>query len=83
VVFYEPNVPHAEVQGAKAADSLEDALKGAQAAILLVDHRPFRGLDPAQVAEWMDGDLIFDTRGIWAQDVWRQASLDLQNLGVG
>ena len=41
--------------------SLDDALADADIVVLLTDHREFRDLDRARLAE----KLLFDTRGIW------------------
>jgi len=80
---YEPNAPAASVEGAQAAASLEQALTDAEAFVLLVDHRPFRSLQPADAARWMTGRHVFDARGILPRDAWRQAGFSVYVLGAG
>jgi UDP-N-acetyl-D-mannosaminuronic acid dehydrogenase len=60
--------PHVRALPAKLQDlpgvelvSLDEALAKADVAALLVDHRPFRGIDPARLA----GRNLVDTRGLW------------------
>jgi UDP-N-acetyl-D-mannosaminuronic acid dehydrogenase len=80
---YEPFAPEATVSGATAAPSLEAALEGAEAVVLLVDHRQFRDLDPARVASEMPGKVAVDTRGAWDREAWERAGFRLRVLGVG
>ena len=80
---YEPNALSASVPGAQAADSLEQALTGAEALVLLVDHRPFRALEPATAARLMSGRAVFDARGALPRAEWRSAGFDPPVLGAG
>ncbi len=80
---YEPYALAATVEGAQAAASLEAALSQAEAVVLLVDHQPFRALDPATVAALMPGRVAVDTRGIWDRAAWQAAGFRLHVLGVG
>lgn len=41
--------------------ALEDALNSAGLIVLLVDHAPFRAINPADLAD----KRLYDTRGIW------------------
>ncbi len=45
--------------------SLEEAVKGADCLVLLVDHKEFREINPDELVKKMRGDHILDTRGIW------------------
>ena len=83
VGFYEPHGPQAAVDGAEGFSSLEAALMGAEAVILLVDHAAFRSLDPSKVAAAMPGRIAVDLRGAWDRPAWRLAGFDLHVLGVG
>jgi UDP-N-acetyl-D-mannosaminuronic acid dehydrogenase len=80
---FEPNMPTATVADAHAAPSLEAALQGADAMILLVDHRGLAGLDPAWAAQRMRGRVAFDTRGVLPRAAWEQAGFKLHVLGAG
>jgi UDP-N-acetyl-D-mannosaminuronic acid dehydrogenase len=83
VTIYEPYVTGVQIEGANAADSLEAALDGAEALILLVDHQEFKGLDPVEVSSLMPGKFAFDARGVWEPDLWESAGFDFRRLGVG
>ena len=83
VQTYEPFALEQSAPDCQPAPSLKDALKDAEAIVLLVDHRQFRELDPDEIARLMPGRLAFDTRGVWDQDAWRQAGFQLRILGAG
>ena len=80
---YEPFASEQSAPDCQPAPSLKDALKDAEAIVLLVDHRQFRELDPDEIARLMPGRLAFDTRGIWDQEAWKQAGFQLRILGAG
>jgi len=80
---FEPHAPTATVAGAQAAPSLETALDGADALILLVDHRGLAGLEPAWAAGRMRGRLAFDARGVLPRADWERAGFTLHVLGAG
>ena len=83
VSTFEPYALEAAVPGCTAAPSLESALNGADAVILLVDHRSFVELDPARVAAGMPGRVAVDTRGCWDRERWEGAGFRVHVLGVG
>jgi len=83
VAFFEPYAPGAIVAGAEGFASLEQALAGAAAVVLLVDHAAFRALDPAIIAQAMPGRVAVDLRGVWDRQAWRSAGFQLHVLGVG
>jgi len=80
---YEPYAPERTASGARAAGSLQEALTGAQAVVLLVDHKAFRELEPAQAAAAMPGRVAVDLRGVWQPEAWETAGFSLHTLGVG
>jgi UDP-N-acetyl-D-mannosaminuronic acid dehydrogenase len=80
---YEPIAEGASVPGAVASQSVEEALSGAQAVVLLVDHQSLKSLSPQAAADLMPGRLAFDLRGVWPRKKWRQAGFQLKVLGVG
>ena len=83
VAFFEPHAPSAVVEGANGYPSLEAALEGAVAVVLLVDHAAFRSLNPADIAAAMPGRIAVDMRGVWDRQAWRAAGFELHVLGVG
>jgi UDP-N-acetyl-D-mannosaminuronic acid dehydrogenase len=60
---------------------LDDALRGAEAAVLLVDHAAYRALDPATVARLLARPQVLDTRGVLDAPTWRAAGHTLVVLG--
>jgi UDP-N-acetyl-D-mannosaminuronic acid dehydrogenase len=80
---FEPYLPETIVPGAQPAATLEQALRGADLVVLLVDHEALRSLDPANVAQFMRARLAFDARGAWERDAWEKAGFELRALGVG
>ena len=83
VSTFEPFAPAASVPGCTPAGSLESALSGAEAVVLLVDHRAFVDLDPAKAAQVMPGRVAVDTRGRWDRRRWTAAGFSLHVLGAG
>jgi UDP-N-acetyl-D-mannosaminuronic acid dehydrogenase len=83
VLTYEPNAPTVTAAGAQAAESLEAALEGADALILLVDHRELAQLPPAQAASRMRGRIVYDSRGVLPRALWEKAGFTVYVLGVG
>ncbi len=80
---FEPNAADGGVPGAQSAASLEAALAGAEAVVLLVQHSTFRAVDPGWVAQNMPGRIAVDLCGAWDPAGWTQAGFDLYRLGVG
>jgi len=83
VATHDPAAPTASVDGARAAHSTKDCVKGAEAIVLLVDHHEFLNLKPGEVASWLTGRTAVDTRGVWDRESWRAAGWELHILGVG
>lgn len=80
---YEPFALEESAPNCQPAPSLEAALEGADAVVLLVDHRQFFDLSPGEIAQLMPGRFVFDTRGIWDPEAWERAGFQLRALGVG
>jgi UDP-N-acetyl-D-mannosaminuronate dehydrogenase len=80
---FEPHAPSTEVPGTQPAASLEAALDGADALILLVDHRRFADLDPAWAARKMRGRVVYDTRSVLSRAAWERAGFEVHVLGAG
>jgi UDP-N-acetyl-D-mannosaminuronic acid dehydrogenase len=83
VRVYDPQLPAGAVDGLENEGSFEDAMDGAAAVILLVDHKLFRQLSPEAIGRLMPGRVAFDTRGAWAPQPWQQAGFQLVVLGGG
>ncbi len=80
---YEPFKAGAGIAGLTTCASLEEALEGAEAILLLVRHTPFLGLDPAWVRERSEARLVVDTVNGWDASRWRAAGFRVVRLGVG
>jgi UDP-N-acetyl-D-glucosamine dehydrogenase len=75
------------LQEIRLQESLPAALKGAEAVIFAVPHRPYLDLDPAQVVEWAGGPLaVIDCFGILSDRQIRQyfeLGCEVKALGRG
>jgi len=80
---FEPYAQAASVDGAAAEQSLEATLQGAEAIVLLVNHREFVELDPQEAARLIEGRVAVDLRGAWEAESWRAAGFEIHTLGVG
>jgi UDP-N-acetyl-D-mannosaminuronic acid dehydrogenase len=79
---WEPFSPNAEIRGITLAGTLDEALSGAEAILLLVGHTEFRGLDPAGIAARMPGRIAIDSVNGWDADAWRRAGFAFHRLGA-
>src|SRR5215472_8571719 len=61
--------------------TLESALDGADALVLVVDHDAFRTIDPSVVARSMRGRIVIDARNQFDAARWERAGFDLHTLG--
>ena len=81
--------PIAEVQaralisGLRFADSAMDALRDADAAVLVTEWSEFLELDWRQVADAMSGTLVIDGRNALDADMVRAAGLTYEGIGRG
>ncbi|GEN26272.1 UDP-N-acetyl-D-mannosamine dehydrogenase [Halomonas cupida] len=63
-LIVEPNIealPAGKLEGCTLVTA-DDALESADVVVLLVDHKPFKSIDPQQ----LEGCYLIDSRGIWA-----------------
>ena len=73
--------PHARTASIELQE-LEEALDGADCAVILVDHSQFRELDPARVAPLMRTLQLLDTKRTVAAEAWREAGFTVRLLGA-
>ena len=83
VKCYEPFKPDADLPGLSLAPSLESALEGCDALLLLVSHTQFRQLDPVRVAQLTQARIAIDTVHAWSYPSWHTAGFELYYLGTG
>jgi UDP-N-acetyl-D-mannosaminuronic acid dehydrogenase len=78
---FEPFKPEG-LPGIACLPTLESALEGADAVILLVRHTEFVQLNPAHMLELTPARIVIDTVGGWGE-AWDQAGFKVVRLGVG
>jgi len=54
------------------ADSIEEAVRDADALVLLTEWNQYRGLDIARVRELMRGRVFIDLRNVYERDLWER-----------
>lgn len=79
VALHDPLVAHAPWPLAP----LEEALRGADAVVLLTPHNAFREIDPLRAAELMRHRRLYDTRAFLDHAAWRAAGFEVKVLGAG
>ena len=83
VLCFEPFKPHANLPGLTLAPTLETALSGTEALLLLVGHTQFREMNPVQIAAKTPARLAIDTVNGWPPQAWKEAGFTLLRLGDG
>jgi UDP-N-acetyl-D-mannosaminuronic acid dehydrogenase len=81
VKAWEPFKPDADMPGINMASSLEDAIKDADALILLVNHTEFRNFDLAELPKRTKARIAIDTVNGWKAEAWKNAGFTLIRLG--
>jgi UDP-N-acetyl-D-mannosaminuronic acid dehydrogenase len=62
--------------------SLEDAVRDADAIVLVTDHEVFRYIDPHAIADLLRRKNLVDTRDLLDRDAWRAAGFTVRTLGA-
>jgi UDP-N-acetyl-D-mannosaminuronic acid dehydrogenase len=83
VAAHEPFKPDPQLAGIPSLATLEEALQGADLALLLVAHTPLKTLQPERAAALMRGRVAVDTVNGWSPQAWQAAGFHLYRLGVG
>ncbi len=81
VKAWEPFKPDANLPGIDMADSFEDAIKDADALLLLVNHTEFRQFNPLEIAGKTKARILVDTVNGWNDEAWKNAGFTLFRLG--
>ena len=82
VKAWEPFKPDANLPGIDMASSLEDAIKDADAIILLVKHTEFINFKPEEIVKKTKARVAIDTVNGWNDEAWKNAGFELFRLGV-
>lgn len=80
---WEPFKPDANLPGISISPSFEDAIRDADALLLLVKHSEFASLIPAQVAQKTKARIAVDAVNGWKKAEWQAAGFTLVRLGAG
>jgi UDP-N-acetyl-D-mannosaminuronic acid dehydrogenase len=78
VNLYDPLVTRFDYE---LSPTLEDCVRGADALVLVTDHRAFLDIDPEQIAPLMRHRTIVDTRGVLPPQRWIDAGFEVRTLG--
>jgi len=81
VKAWEPYKPDAALEGITMSPTFDDAIKDADALLLLVSHTEFRGLDPVIVAGKTKARILVDAVNGCKDKVWANAGFTLFRLG--
>ena len=73
--------PVAERYRGELAASLEDAIRGADALVLMVGHDAFAELDPTVIAPLLRRKVLIDTRAFLPAQRWAAAGFEVYTLG--
>lgn len=82
VKAWEPFKPDAKMNGIQMATDLYDAIRDADAILLLVKHSEFAKLKPQQLVSQTKARIAMDTVNAWNVDEWQKAGFQLFRLGV-
>ena len=69
--------------GMDMARNLDEALKDADAILLLVRHTEFVSLSPLKVREMTRAKIVVDTVNAWNSSEWQKSDFSVSRLGVG
>jgi UDP-N-acetyl-D-mannosaminuronic acid dehydrogenase len=83
VLAYEPNRPDAEVRGLTLAPNLASAIQDADLLLLLVNHAPFKKVDPVEVGQLTPARVVVDAVCGWDRDAWQALGFRYHRLGDG
>ena len=82
VKAWEPFKPDARLKGINMAPNLEEAIKDADAILLLVKHTEFIELKPGDIATKTSARIAVDTVNAWDVNDWKNAGFKLIRLGT-
>lgn len=83
IKIYDPYFKSTSVFNIQTEDSLEDAISGIDAVILVTSHDEFRDIDPAFLGSKSKSLVVVDTRGIIDIHAARKAGLIIRGIGRG
>ena len=81
LTIYEPYRPEFTLEGAKTANSIEDAIYEADVLLLLVGHDQLKKLDPNIIKSKTKAKIIFDTVNVLTKSDWEENGFIIYRLG--
>lgn len=81
VKVWEPFKPDANLPDIQMASSFEDAIKDADAIMLLVKHTEFSQLNPEEIAKKTKARIAIDAVNGWNSEAWKESGFQLFHLG--
>jgi UDP-N-acetyl-D-mannosaminuronic acid dehydrogenase len=78
---WEPFKPDANLPGINMSPTLDDAIKEADALVLLVRHTEFTRFDPTTIAKKTKARILIDTVSGWERKAWQSAGFTFFRLG--
>ncbi|MCK6540319.1 MAG: nucleotide sugar dehydrogenase [Anaerolineales bacterium] len=81
VKAWEPFKPEASLKGVKMSPSLEEAVKDADAILLLVKHAQFIEIRPGDLASKTSARIAVDCVNAWKAEEWQKAGFQFHRLG--
>lgn len=81
VAAWEPFKPDASLPGISMSPTLEDAIKDADAILLLVKHTEFTKLIPAELMQLTSARIAIDAVNGWDALQWQKAGFQIVRLG--
>jgi len=79
---WEPFKTDADLPDITLAESLDAAIGGAEAILLLVAHTEFASLNPLDVAGRTSARVVIDAVNAWTAESWRKAGFTFVRLGA-
>jgi len=81
VKAYEPFKKDAQVEGILSVPNLEEAIRGADAVVLLAAHQVFKEINPGQLKPLLRKAVLVDTVGASNSTQWQAAGFQVYRLG--
>jgi UDP-N-acetyl-D-mannosaminuronic acid dehydrogenase len=81
VKAWEPFKPDAKLPGINMSPTLDEAIKEADALVLLVKHTEFTRFDPTTIAKKTKARILIDTVSGWERKAWQSAGFTFFRLG--
>jgi UDP-N-acetyl-D-mannosaminuronic acid dehydrogenase len=79
---FDPMAQEVSIKG-RRADSVEEAVRGADCVLLLVAHEPFRAIRPESLRPIVRTPAVLDCQNAWDRAAWESCGFQFHLLGDG